>query len=213
MNKYELPSLGYDFAALEPFFDAMTMEIHYSKHHATYINNANAVFEKHPELFEECPACFCKKIASLPAEVKAPLRNNVGGHYNHKFFWKSLATGVAMPASLEQALKSSFGSIEAFKDEFKKAALSRFGSGWAWLVITKDNKLAVVSTANQDNPLMGIEVAGCEGTPLLGLDVWEHAYYIKYQNRRADYIDAFWSVVNWNVVNERFEKNNPDCNK
>lgn len=211
MSKYELPQLDYSYDALEPFFDAQTMEIHHSKHHATYVANANAIFEKHPELFKDCPACFCRGVKDLPADVQTALRNNVGGHFNHKFFWKSLKKDVAMPAALEARIVADFGSVEAFKDAFTKAALTRFGSGWAWLVLGTDGKLAVVSTANQDNPYMGKEVAGCEGAPLLGLDVWEHAYYLKYQNRRADFIAAFFNVVNWDVVAERLAKKSGDC--
>ncbi|MFC6276673.1 superoxide dismutase [Psittacicella hinzii] len=210
-NKYVLPELDYSYDALEPFFDAQTMEIHHSKHHAAYVNNANAVFENNPELFKECPACFCRSIKDLPANVQTALRNNVGGHYNHSFFWKSLKKDVAMPAALEAKLVENFGSIDEFKKQFTQAATTRFGSGWAWLVLTADNKLAVVNTANQDNPLMGVEVAGVAGTPLLGLDVWEHAYYLKYQNRRPEYINAFFSVVDWNKVLERLEKESADC--
>ncbi|RIY33767.1 superoxide dismutase [Mn] [Psittacicella hinzii] len=210
-NKYTLPELGYSFDALEPYVDATTMEIHHDKHHAAYVNNANAVFEKHPELFKECPACFCRGIKNLPEEVKGALRNNVGGHYNHTLFWSSLKKDVALPSELEAKLVENFGSVDAFKAEFEKAATTRFGSGWAWLVLTSDDKLQVVSTANQDNPLMGKEVAGVEGTPLLALDVWEHAYYLKYQNRRPDYIKAFWNVVNWSVVLERLNNKSADC--
>lgn len=204
---YKLPELGYAYDALEPYFDAQTMELHHSKHHQTYVNNANAVFEKRPELFVDCPACFLGQINSLPEDVRTTLRNNVGGHYNHRFFWNSLKKDVALPAELEQALVDNFGSVENFKAEFAKAAATRFGSGWAWLVVTKEGKLAVCSTANQDNPLMGKEVAGCEGTPLLGLDVWEHAYYLKYQNRRPEFVEAFWNVVNWDRVYSRYLDN------
>ncbi|RIY32906.1 superoxide dismutase [Psittacicella gerlachiana] len=211
MSKYTLPELGYDFNALEPFLDAATMEIHHDKHHAAYVNNANAVFEKHPELFKDCPACFCRGVKDLPADVKTALRNNVGGHYNHTLFWESLKKDVALPSALEAKLVEDFGSVGAFKAEFEKAAATRFGSGWAWLVLTADDKLKVVSTANQDNPLMGVEVAGVEGTPLLGLDVWEHAYYLKYQNRRPEYVSAFWNVVNWDVVLDRLNKKSADC--
>lgn len=213
-NQYKLPELGYSFDALEPFFDAQTMEIHHDKHHATYVNNANALFEKHPELFVECPACFCRGVKNLPSELQVPFRNNVGGNFNHAFFWKSLKKDVALPQELADRLAADFGSVDEFKKAFAQAAATRFGSGWAWLVLDKStNKLAVVSTANQDNPLMGKEVSGAEGVPLLGLDVWEHAYYLKYQNRRPDYISAFWSVVDWNVVLERLHKESADCSK
>ncbi|WP_439257258.1 superoxide dismutase [Mn] [Lonepinella sp. BR2271] len=208
---YTLPELGYAYDALEPHFDAQTMEIHHSKHHQAYVNNANAVLEANPALAElaaqGCPGSFLKKhLANVPADKFAALRNNVGGHTNHSLFWKSLKKGTTLQGTLKAAIERDFGSVDAFKAEFEKAAATRFGSGWAWLVVTAENKLAVVSTANQDNPLMGKDIAGCEGFPLLGLDVWEHAYYLKFQNRRPDYIKEFWNVVNWDFVSERFEK-------
>ncbi|WP_439239759.1 superoxide dismutase [Mn] [Lonepinella sp. BR2474] len=208
---YTLPELGYAYDALEPHFDAQTMEIHHSKHHQAYVNNANAVLEANPALAElaaqSCPGSFLKKhLANVPADKFAALRNNVGGHTNHSLFWKSLKKGTTLQGALKVAIERDFGSVDAFKAEFEKAAATRFGSGWAWLVVTAENKLAVVSTANQDNPLMGKDIAGCEGFPLLGLDVWEHAYYLKFQNRRPDYIKEFWNVVNWDFVSERFEK-------
>ncbi|WP_439327995.1 superoxide dismutase [Mn] [Lonepinella sp. BR2357] len=208
---YTLPELGYAYDALEPHFDAQTMEIHHSKHHQAYVNNANAVLEANPALAElanqGCPGSFLKKhLANVPADKFAALRNNVGGHTNHSLFWKSLKKGTTLQGALKVAIERDFGSVDAFKAEFEKAAATRFGSGWAWLVVTAENKLAVVSTANQDNPLMGKDIAGCEGFPLLGLDVWEHAYYLKFQNRRPDYIKEFWNVVNWDFVSERFEK-------
>ncbi|WP_386690825.1 MULTISPECIES: superoxide dismutase [Mn] [unclassified Lonepinella] len=208
---YTLPELGYAYDALEPHFDAQTMEIHHSKHHQAYINNANAVLENSPELAkladQNCPGSFLKNhLSSVPADKFTALRNNIGGHVNHSLFWKSLKKGTTLQGALKAAIERDFGSVEAFKAEFEKAAATRFGSGWAWLVLN-DGKLSVVSTANQDNPLMGKEIAGCEGFPLLGLDVWEHAYYLKFQNRRPDYIKEFWNVVNWDFVNERFEKN------
>lgn len=205
-NKYILPELGYSYQALEPYIDAQTMEIHHSKHHATYVNNSNALFEQEPELYNPSVTELVKSIATKPTQFQTALRNNVGGHWNHRFFWRNLAVNIAMPAALEQALVSNFGSVDDFKVEFTKAATTRFGSGWAWLVVTADSKLAVVSTANQDNPLMGTAVAGCEGTPILALDVWEHAYYLKYQNRRPEYIGNFWNVVNWNKVYERYQR-------
>ncbi len=208
---YTLPELGYAYDALEPHFDAQTMEIHHSKHHQAYINNANAVLENSPELAkladQNCPGSFLKNhLSSVPADKFTALRNNIGGHVNHSLFWKSLKKGTTLQGALKAAIERDFGSVEAFKAEFEKSAATRFGSGWAWLVLN-DGKLSVVSTANQDNPLMGKEIAGCEGFPLLGLDVWEHAYYLKFQNRRPDYIKEFWNVVNWDFVNERFEKN------
>ncbi|HHE9997404.1 TPA: superoxide dismutase [Mn] [Haemophilus influenzae] len=206
---YTLPELGYAYNALEPHFDAQTMEIHHSKHHQAYVNNANAALEGLPtELVEMCPGHLISNLDKIPAEKRSALRNNAGGHTNHSLFWKSLKKGTTLQGALKDAIERDIGSVDAFKAEFEKAAATRFGSGWAWLVLTAEGKLAVVSTANQDNPLMGKEVAGCEGFPLLGLDVWEHAYYLKFQNRRPDYIKEFWNVVNWDFVAERFEQKN-----
>ncbi|QPB42993.1 superoxide dismutase [Mn] [Rodentibacter haemolyticus] len=210
---YSLPELGYAYDALEPYFDAQTMEIHHSKHHQTYVNNANAALEGlTPEFLEMCAGQLISNLDKLPTEKRTALRNNAGGHANHSLFWKSLKKGTTLQGSLKDTIVRDFGSVEAFQAEFEKAAATRFGSGWAWLVLSKEGKLAVVSTANQDNPLMGKDVAGCEGFPLLGLDVWEHAYYLKFQNRRPDYIKEFWNVVNWDYVAERFEKKTADCN-
>ena len=206
---YTLPELGYAYNALEPHFDAQTMEIHHSKHHQAYVNNENAALEGSPaELVEMYPGHLISNLDKIPAEKRGALRNNAGGHTNHSLFWKSLKKGTTLQGALKDAIERDFGSVDAFKAEFEKAAATRFGSGWAWLVLTAEGKLAVVSTANQDNPLMGKEVAGCEGFPLLGLDVWEHAYYLKFQNRRPDYIKEFWNVVNWDFVAERFEQKN-----
>lgn len=206
---YTLPELGYAYNALEPHFDAQTMEIHHSKHHQAYVNNANAALEGLPaELVEMYPGHLISNLDKIPAEKRGALRNNAGGHTNHSLFWKSLKKGTTLQGALKDAIERDFGSVDAFKAEFEKAAATRFGSGWAWLVLTAEGQLAVVSTANQDNPLMGKEVAGCEGFPLLGLDVWEHAYYLKFQNRRPDYIKEFWNVVNWDFVAERFEQKN-----
>ncbi|AVI99805.1 TPA: superoxide dismutase [Mn] [Haemophilus influenzae] len=210
---YTLPELGYAYNALEPHFDAQTMEIHHSKHHQAYVNNANAALEGLPaELVEMCPGHLISNLDKIPAEKRGALRNNAGGHTNHSLFWKSLKKGTTLQGTLKNAIERDFGSVDTFKAEFEKAAATRFGSGWAWLVLTAEGKLAVVSTANQDNPLMGKEVAGCEGFPLLGLDVWEHAYYLKFQNRRPDYIKEFWNVVNWDFVTERFEQKTAHCN-
>ena len=205
---YTLPELGYAYDALEPHFDAQTMEIHYSKHHQAYVNNANAVLENTPELQEFASGCPGKLLAHLhevAAEKRTALRNNAGGHLNHSLFWKSLKKGTTLQGPLKDAIVRDFGSVENFKAEFEKAAATRFGSGWAWLVL-ENGKLSVASTANQDNPIMGKEFAGCSGTPIFGLDVWEHAYYLKFQNRRPDYIKEFWNVLNWDFANERFEK-------
>ena len=203
---YTLPELGYAYDALEPHFDAQTMEIHHSKHHQAYVNNANAALEGLPaELVEMCPGQLVSNLDKIPAEKRGALRNNAGGHTNHSLFWKSLKKGTTLKGALKDAIERDFGSVENFKAEFEKAAATRFGSGWAWLVL-ENGKLAVVSTANQDNPIMGKEFAGCSGTPIFGLDVWEHAYYLKFQNRRPDYIKEFWNVLNWDFANERFEK-------
>lgn len=210
---YTLPELGYAFDALEPHFDALTMQIHHDRHHQAYVNNANAALEGLDAKFSEmCPGQLISHLAEVPAEKFTALRNNAGGHANHSLFWKSLKKGTTLQGALKDAIVRDFGSVEAFQAEFEKAAATRFGSGWAWLVLTHEGKLAVVSTANQDSPLMGKDIAGCEGFPLLGLDVWEHAYYLKFQNRRPDYIKEFWHVVNWDYVAERFAKKTADCN-
>jgi superoxide dismutase, Fe-Mn family len=196
---FENPKLEYAYNALEPHIDARTMEIHHTKHHAAYINNLNAAI-----VGTEWES---KTIESILASIsKAPLvvRNNGGGHYNHSLFWKVMdPNGGRLPSGdLADAINKSFGTFDAFKEEFSKAAATRFGSGWAWLVNAKDG-LKVTSTANQDNPLM--DIAEVKGTPILGLDVWEHAYYLNYQNRRPDYIAAFWNVINWAEVERRFK--------
>ena len=199
---YSLPSLPYDYDALEPHFDKQTMEIHHTKHHQTYVNNANAALEGTE--FADLPVDeLLAKLDQVPADKKTVLRNNAGGHSNHSFFWKGLKTGTTLSGELKAAIEKDFGSVDAFKAEFEKAAATRFGSGWAWLV-KKGDKLAVVSTANQDSPLMGEAISGASGTPIVGLDVWEHAYYLKYQNKRPDYIKAFWEVVNWDEAAARF---------
>lgn len=201
---YQLPELGYAYDALEPHFDAKTMEIHHSKHHQAYINNAKAALEASPELLEKCPSDLIKDLNQVPADKRVAARNNVGGHVNHSIFWKGLKVGTSLQGALKDAIERDFGSVENFQAEFEKAATTRFGSGWAWLVL-EEGKLAVVSTANQDNPMMGKDVAGVSGYPILGLDVWEHAYYLNYQNRRPDFIKAFWNVVNWDEAACRFD--------
>jgi Fe-Mn family superoxide dismutase len=195
---FELPALSYAHNALEPHVDAKTMEIHHGKHHAGYVNNLNNAV-KDGGLEGKSIEELCASAGSLGAAV----RNNGGGHYNHTLFWSVMSpNGGGNPSGeLAAAIDSAFGSLDAFKEAFAKAAATRFGSGWAWLIV-KDGKLAVTSTPNQDNPLM--DVADDKGTPILGLDVWEHAYYLNYQNRRPDYISAFWNVVDWNAVAERF---------
>lgn len=201
---YTLPELGYAYNALEPHFDAQTMEIHHSKHHQAYVNNANAALESLPEFQNLSAEELIARLAELPADKQTPLRNNAGGHANHSFFWQGLKTGTTLSGSLKAAIERDFGSVENFQAEFEKAAATRFGSGWAWLVF-ENGKLKVVSTANQDSPLMGAAVAGCSGTPIIGLDVWEHAYYLKFQNRRPDYVKEFWNVVNWDEAQRRFD--------
>ncbi|MBX9302969.1 superoxide dismutase [Mn], partial [Serratia marcescens] len=197
------PSLPYAYDALEPHFDKQTMEIHHTKHHQTYVNNANTVLEAYPELAKYSVEELIQDLDKVPADKRTFMRNNAGGHANHSFFWKNLKTGTTLGGDLKAAIERDFGSVEKFQEEFEKAAATRFGSGWAWLVL-KDGKLAVVSTANQDSPLMGEAVAGASGFPIIGLDVWEHAYYLKYQNKRPDYIKAFWNVVNWDEAAARF---------
>ena len=200
---FELPALPYAYDALEPHIDSATMEIHHTKHHQTYINNINggiAGTEWEKLSVEELVA----RVNDVPAELKGNVTNNAGGHANHSLFWTILKTGTTLGGSLKAAIVRDFGSVEAFQEEFEKAAATRFGSGWAWLVLD-GGKLKVVSTANQDSPLMGTAVAGCQGFPIIGLDVWEHAYYLKFQNKRPDYIKAFWNVVNWDEAQKRFD--------
>jgi superoxide dismutase, Fe-Mn family len=201
---HELPALPYAPTALEPHIDAKTMEIHHGKHHAAYVTNLNKALESAPDLAGKSVDELCKNIGSVPEAIRGAVRNNGGGHWNHSFFWKLMkpnAEGKPV-GKLAEAINAAFGSFEAFQEKFAAAAAGRFGSGWAWLCV-KDGKLAICSTANQDNPLMG-ETAGCGGTPVLGLDVWEHAYYLNYQNRRPDYVKAWWNVVNWAQAEANF---------
>jgi Fe-Mn family superoxide dismutase len=197
---YTLPELPYAYDALEPYIDEETMHLHHDKHHNTYVTNLNAAIEKHPELGEKSVEELISDMDAVPEDIRTAVRNNGGGHANHTFFWEIMApnAGGEPTGAIKEAIEEAFGDFESFKTEFKTAATGRFGSGWAWLVLD-GGKLAVTSTANQDSPLM-------EGkTPILGLDVWEHAYYLKYKNVRPDYIAAFWNVVNWDEVNKRFE--------
>ncbi|URJ31795.1 Fe-Mn family superoxide dismutase [Blochmannia endosymbiont of Camponotus modoc] len=200
-----LPSLTYSYDALEPFLDEKTMKIHHTKHHQAYIDNANAALIDLPE-FSNLPVIeLIKKLNHLPNHKKTILRNNAGGHINHSLFWKYLKKNTILQGSLKDAIEYNFSSISSFKDHFEKTAISRFGSGWVWL-IKQNDILSIVSTANQDNPLMGTDISGTNGYPILGLDVWEHAYYLKYQNRRLDYIRSFWNIVNWDEVCTQFNQ-------
>lgn len=196
---FTLAALPYNHDALEPHFDTLTMQIHHGKHHQAYVDNLNKAIagtEHENKSLDE--------LVKIAGSISAAVRNNGGGHWNHTFFWESLAAnaGGKPGGKLASAIDAAFGSFDAFKEKFSQAGMTRFGSGWAWLIL-KDDKLEVVSTANQDNPLM--DIADVKGTPLLGADVWEHAYYLKYQNRRADYLAAFWNVINWEKVADRFE--------
>ena len=196
---HSVPPLPYDYNALEPHIDEQTMRIHHDKHHAAYVNNLNAALEKHPELQNKSAEDLIKSINTVPEAIRTAVRNNGGGHVNHTMFWEIMGPGKGgEPAGkVGDAIKSAFGSFDAFKTQLNDAGVKRFGSGWAWLV-DAGGKLVIESTANQDNPMM-------EGKkPILGVDVWEHAYYLKYQNRRLDYLAAWWSVVNWDAVNKRF---------
>lgn len=201
---HTLPSLDYDYNALEPHFDALTMEIHHSKHHQTYITKLNAAVDG-TEYSDHSICELLSNVSSLPAYLQAPVRNNGGGHANHTFFWSILSpNGGGQPSGeLAEAIQKTFGSFENLKDQFAAAGVNRFGSGWAWLIVQEDNSIAVTSSPNQDNPCMK-GVVETEGKPVIGLDVWEHAYYLKYQNKRPDYIAAFWDVVDWEVANKNY---------
>ena len=197
---HTLPALPYDFGALEPHIDAQTMQIHHGKHHQAYVNNLNAALDKHPELHKKTLEELLRDINTVPEDIRTAVRNNAGGHHNHSLFWTIMApkAGGEPSGTLADAIKKTFGDFAKFKEAVGTAATTRFGSGWAWLAAA-NGKLEVYSTANQDSPLMDGK------TPILGLDVWEHAYYLKYQNRRPDYIGAWWNVVNWPEVQKRFD--------
>ena len=199
---FTLPPLPYDFAALEPHIDAKTMEIHHGKHHQTYVNNLNAAIEKAPELASKSLDDLMRDPSKLPDAVRTAIRNNGGGHWNHSMFWQIMApkAGGEPGGNLGPAIKSAFGDFAKFREQFSAAGVGRFGSGWAWLINT-GGKLSITSTPNQDNPLMEGQKA------IMGLDVWEHAYYLKYQNRRPDYVSAWWNVVNWKEVEKRYASN------
>lgn len=195
--KHELPKLEYAYDALEPYIDAKTMEIHHTKHHQAYIDKLNLAIEKYPELQEKKVEELLKDLNKIPEDIRAAVRNHGGGHYNHSMFWKLLKKNVKMSEKVNVAIDESFGNFENFKKQFTDAALNRFGSGWAWLVLNK-GKLEVLSTANQDNPVSEGKI------PILGIDVWEHAYYLKYQNKRGEYIENFFHVINWDFVEELY---------
>lgn len=197
---FEVPALPYAYDALEPSIDKETMTLHHDKHHATYVTNLNAAIEKHPELASKGAEDLIRDLASVPEDIRAAVRNNGGGHVNHSMFWTIMGPGRGgePKGQLADALKSAFGDFDAFKKLFVDAGLKQFGSGWVWLARSRDGKLSVTSTANQDNPMSSGLL------PIMGNDVWEHAYYLKYQNRRADYLNAWWNVVNWDAVAQRF---------
>lgn len=198
---HQLPVLPYPYNALEPYIDETTVVIHHDRHHNTYVTNLNAALEKHPDLFNKTLEELLSDLNSIPEDIRTPVRNNGGGVYNHTLYWEILGpnAGGTPTGDLAQAIETELGGFEAFKQAFSTAAATRFGSGWAWLVVGKDGKLKVTSTPNQDTPLSDGE------TPILTLDVWEHAYYLKYQNKRPDYIAAFWNVINWAEVAKRYE--------
>ncbi|MEO8426041.1 MAG: superoxide dismutase [Verrucomicrobiota bacterium] len=203
---YELPPLPYPKDALEPHIDTTTMEIHHGKHHNAYVTNVNKAIAGNAALEAKSIEALISDLSSVPENIRTPVRNNGGGHCNHSMFWKLMGpkNGGAPTGQLADDIKAAFGSFEAFKEKFEAAGVGRFGSGWAWLVVN-GGKLEIVSTANQDNPIMGKAIAGCEGKPVLGCDVWEHAYYLKYQNRRPDYLKAWWNVVNWAEAAKNYE--------
>jgi Fe-Mn family superoxide dismutase len=196
---FTLPKLPYAYNALEPFIDMQTMEIHHSKHHQAYVNNLNTAIAKAASLKGKSVEELIATIDKLPENVRTAIRNNGGGHWNHAFFWQLLKTGTMPSEKMTNLITKNFGSIDEFKKQFEKAALGQFGSGWAWL-IKQGDKLIVTSTPNQDNPLM--DIATVKGNPIIGLDLWEHAYYLKYQNKRVEYTQAFWSILNWEKVEQ-----------
>lgn len=203
---YELPKLDYDYGALEPHIDAKTMEIHHTKHHQTYITKVSDALKDQPQLAQKPIDELISDLSQVPENIRTAVRNNGGGHANHTFFWKVIGPGAggSPKGSLADAINEKFGSFDKFKEEFAAAGANRFGSGWAWLCLRDDKSLCVCSTANQDSPLMK-GIVECPGTPILGLDVWEHAYYLKYQNKRPDYIAAFWNVVNWDQAERNYQ--------
>jgi len=203
---FELPKLSYANNALEPHIDAKTMEIHHGKHHQAYVTTAHTALKAQPALAALDVNALIADLTKVPEAIRGVIRNNAGGHSNHSFFWTVMGPGKggAAKGSLASAISATWGGFDTFKAEFAKAAAGRFGSGWAWLVVGADKKLAIGSTANQDSPLMGKAIAGLEGKPVIGLDVWEHAYYLNYQNRRPDYVTAWWNVVDWDAAEANY---------
>ena len=201
MSKHTLPELGYESDALEPYFDARTMEIHHGKHHQAYVNNLNTALDKYPQFYDVKLDKLLRNLPSLPADIRTAVRNNGGGHANHSLFWSLLGKnkGGAPTGRLADVITKSYGSFDEFKKQFATTAVTRFGSGWAWLSLDRFGQPVIHSTANQDSPII-------DGyTPILGLDVWEHAYYLKYQNRRPDYVEAFWNVLDWDKANQNYQ--------
>lgn len=196
---YELPKLGYEYNALEPHIDETTMTIHHTKHHQGYVDKLNTALEKFPDLQNKTPEELIKDLNSIPKEIRTAVQNNGGGHLNHSFFWPLLKKDVELKGEISEAINAKFGSFDKFKEEFSNAAATRFGSGWAWLVLN-NGELEITSTANQDNPLTEGKI------PILGLDVWEHSYYLLYNNRRPEYIEAFFNIINWDQVNENYKR-------
>lgn len=201
-SDFEVPPLPYAYEALEPYIDRQTMKLHHDKHHAAYVKNLNAAIAKHPELREKSLESLLKDLGTVPQDIRTTVRNNGGGHLNHSLFWESMSPdgGGEPVGAIARALQATFGDVVTFKQQFNQAGMAQFGSGWVWLVVTSGGKLQVITTPNQDSPLM-------QGyRPILGNDVWEHAYYLTYQNRRNEYLEAWWNVVNWAEVNRRFEQ-------
>jgi len=201
---FSVPDLPYGFDALEPHIDAQTMQIHHDKHHAAYVNKLNDAIKGQADLESKSIEELISNLSALPEKIRTAVRNNGGGHYNHSLFWTIMGpqSGAEATGEVAEAINNDLGGFDSFKEQFSSAAATRFGSGWAWLCIS-EGKLCVCSTPNQDNPLM--DIAECKGTPILGLDVWEHAYYLKYQNKRPDYVSAFFNLINWNAVTERYK--------
>ncbi|MCV2502250.1 MAG: superoxide dismutase [Mn] [Candidatus Lightella neohaematopini] len=199
----KLPLLPYDYDAMEPFIDQNTINIHYNKHHKNYVDNANKILTNLPEFDNYSLEDLLKNINNIPLNKRIELKNNIGGHYNHLLFWYGLKQGTIISGKIKDMIEQNFGSIDNFKENFESSALSCFGSGWTWLIKTNDNKLKISSTSNQDNPIMGKSIVEVYGYPIFGIDLWEHSYYLKYQNRRIDYIKSFWYIINWDEANNR----------